>query len=218
VLKRHPLETTGGTQEFRVLSEPDVPRLIVSSRLPEAEKFERWIFEEVLPSIRKTGSYLSPSQRADKLELENTAMRLKLELFEEYHEEILYDFDQMAAAIGTYHKPPFGRNHLKDWLVKHGILCKQHCKNDKPIQKYIDDKWFFPLIHEWKRNRNRRYEFRYLITQRGFNKLVDLAIQERLITLPAPANQCLPFEPVYRTETDITAVIQRDYTVADYGQ
>ncbi len=34
-------------------------RLICSSQLPEAEKFERWVFEEVLPSIRKTGGYIA---------------------------------------------------------------------------------------------------------------------------------------------------------------
>lgn len=56
--KRHPLLTPGGTQEVRVLSEPDVLRLIVRSKLPEAVQFERWIFEEVLPAIRKSGGYM----------------------------------------------------------------------------------------------------------------------------------------------------------------
>jgi prophage antirepressor-like protein len=57
VAKRYPLSTTGGMQEVRVLSEPDVMRLIVHSKLPAAERFERWVFEEVLPTIRKTGTY-----------------------------------------------------------------------------------------------------------------------------------------------------------------
>ena len=57
VAKRYPLQTAGGTQEVRILSEPDVLRLIISSKLPAAEAFERWVFEEVLPSIRKTGAY-----------------------------------------------------------------------------------------------------------------------------------------------------------------
>lgn len=57
VVKRYPLQTAGGTQEVRVISEPDMLRLIVGSKLPAAERFERWIFEEVLPSIRKSGSY-----------------------------------------------------------------------------------------------------------------------------------------------------------------
>ena len=57
VQKLHPLQTPGGRQDVRVLSEPDVLRLIVNSTLPAAERFERWVFEEVLPSIRNTGSY-----------------------------------------------------------------------------------------------------------------------------------------------------------------
>jgi len=54
-------------QEFRVLSEADVLRLIVHSKLPEAEKFERLVFEEILPTIRRTGGYgaiLSPKPSA----------------------------------------------------------------------------------------------------------------------------------------------------------
>lgn len=55
--KHRPLPTGGGVQEMRVISEPDVLRLIVNSKLPAAERFERWVFEDVLPSIRKTGGY-----------------------------------------------------------------------------------------------------------------------------------------------------------------
>ena len=57
VAKRYPLETPGGMQELRIISEPDMLRLVVNSNLPSAERFERWVFEEVLPSIRKTGTY-----------------------------------------------------------------------------------------------------------------------------------------------------------------
>ena len=58
---RYPLPTAGGLQETRILTEPDVLRLIVSSTLPAAEAFERWVFEEVLPSIRRTGRYAAPA-------------------------------------------------------------------------------------------------------------------------------------------------------------
>ena len=61
VTKRYPLSTPGGLQEVRIISEPDMLRLIVGSKLPAAERFERWVFEEVLPSIRKTGAYVDPA-------------------------------------------------------------------------------------------------------------------------------------------------------------
>ena len=61
VTKRYPLQTPGGLQEVRIISEPDMLRLIVGSKLPAAERFERWVFEEVLPSIRKTGRYEVPA-------------------------------------------------------------------------------------------------------------------------------------------------------------
>ena len=57
----HPIpDAKGRAQPTRVLTEADVLRLIVSSTLPAAEAFERWIFEDVLPSIRKTGRYAMP--------------------------------------------------------------------------------------------------------------------------------------------------------------
>ena len=50
--------TAGGSQEANYISEGDLYRLIVSSKLPAAEKFERWVFDEVLPSIRHNGGYV----------------------------------------------------------------------------------------------------------------------------------------------------------------
>lgn len=49
--------TKGGNQEIVFINEPNLYRLIIKSRKPEAEPFEAWVFEEVLPQIRKTGKY-----------------------------------------------------------------------------------------------------------------------------------------------------------------
>ncbi|MGN0598333.1 MAG: Bro-N domain-containing protein [Oscillospiraceae bacterium] len=49
--------TNGGKQSVKYINEGNLYRLIISSKLPAAEKFERWVFDEVLPSIRQNGSY-----------------------------------------------------------------------------------------------------------------------------------------------------------------
>ena len=49
--------TNGGEQTVNYIPEGDLYRLIVKSKLPQAEKFERWVFDEVLPAIRKNGTY-----------------------------------------------------------------------------------------------------------------------------------------------------------------
>ncbi|MBS0343413.1 MAG: Bro-N domain-containing protein [Proteobacteria bacterium] len=96
VQKLHPLQTAGGRQEVRVLSEPDVLRLIVNSTLPAAERFERWVFEEVLPSIRKTGTYVvAPSS---PLKLTTEAARAFPPLFRVAR---LLGCDKNAAAISA---------------------------------------------------------------------------------------------------------------------
>ena len=58
VVKRDTL-TDGGLQQISFLPEGDLYRLIVHSKLPSAERFERWVFDEVLPTIRKHGAYLT---------------------------------------------------------------------------------------------------------------------------------------------------------------
>ena len=63
VTKRYPIvDSLGRTQDARFLTEPDLYRLIVSSQMPTAQEFEKWVFEEVLPTIRKTGQYSQPQQ------------------------------------------------------------------------------------------------------------------------------------------------------------
>lgn len=60
VIKRT-LMTDGGPQELAFIGESDVYRLVARSKLVAAETFECWIFEEVLPSVRKYGGYLTPA-------------------------------------------------------------------------------------------------------------------------------------------------------------
>lgn len=61
------IPTNGGIQDMLVIPEGDLYRLIVNSKLPTAEKFELWVFDEVLPSIRKTGSYQKPMTQLEIL-------------------------------------------------------------------------------------------------------------------------------------------------------
>jgi hypothetical protein len=51
------MATPGGVQSVTVLEEGGIYQLILGSHLPIAEEFQDWVFEEVLPSIRKTGKY-----------------------------------------------------------------------------------------------------------------------------------------------------------------
>ena len=56
-VKHRIVDITGFEQPMNVIPEGDVYRLIIRSKLPSAEKFEVWVFDEVLPTIRQTGKY-----------------------------------------------------------------------------------------------------------------------------------------------------------------
>ncbi len=63
----HSMDTPSGKQEMGIISEAGLYSLILRSRKPEAKAFKRWVTHEVLPSIRKTGAYLSPGMSNEQV-------------------------------------------------------------------------------------------------------------------------------------------------------
>ena len=62
-------DTLGGNQNMTVINESGLYSLILSSKLPTAKKFKHWVTSEVLPSIRKTGGYISGQENMSDSEL-----------------------------------------------------------------------------------------------------------------------------------------------------
>ena len=60
------IPTNGGKQTVKIIPEGDIYRLIIKSKLPSAEKFESWVFDTVLVSIRETGGYIPVSESDDE--------------------------------------------------------------------------------------------------------------------------------------------------------
>ena len=75
--------TNGGRQEMSFITEGDVYRLTARSELPGAEKFESWIFDVVLPSIREHGAYMTPATVDDLVRDPDLIIRLCQQLKEE---------------------------------------------------------------------------------------------------------------------------------------
>ncbi|WP_193089072.1 Bro-N domain-containing protein [Advenella sp. FME57] len=121
VAKRYPLPTAGGKQEIRIINEPDLFRLVVNSQLHSAEKFERWVFEEVLPTIRKTGGYQVRAeprkQTAEALKLTPLAIRAAR----------AFGLDKNAAAISANQlvRKLTGVNLLEDFGSTHLVAENQ---------------------------------------------------------------------------------------------
>ena len=61
----HRLLTNGGNQDIKIIPEGDVYKLIMKSQLPLAEKFQDWVCNEVLPTIRETGGYVQKDRAID---------------------------------------------------------------------------------------------------------------------------------------------------------
>ncbi|WP_234457361.1 phage antirepressor [Corynebacterium macginleyi] len=79
VVNHHPLETAGGIQQVRFISEGDLYRLFVSSKPSAAQQFEGWVFDDVLPSTRRHGMYAIDELLNDDECLERAIATLRAE-------------------------------------------------------------------------------------------------------------------------------------------
>lgn len=165
VVKRHPIiDRLGRRQEVRILSEPDVMRLICGSKLPAAERFERWVFEEVLPAIRRTGRYApledaladDPNMvmargliAADKLIKQKDAQIAELEAqIDRDHDKVVFAERLLASetplSLGTAAKllrratgVEIGSLRLFHYLLDTGYLCRVRDRG-VPTQRAIE--------------------------------------------------------------------------------
>lgn len=80
--------TPGGRQNFVIINESGLYSLILSSKLPTAKQFKRWVTSEVLPNIRKTGGYIAGQENLSDSELMAKAMLVAQRTIEERNKQI----------------------------------------------------------------------------------------------------------------------------------
>lgn len=133
---KHSTHISGKMQEVNFIGEGDMYRLITHSKLEPAERFESWVFDEVLPSIRKNGGYISGQENLSDEELLEKAVLVaqrKLaerdKIIEQQKQKIEQDKPKtiFADAVSTSHTS-----------ILIGDLAKLICQNGVQIgQKTI---------------------------------------------------------------------------------
>ena len=84
----HLTDNLGRKQKAKFISEGNLYRLIVHSKLPSAERFEKWVFDEVLPTIRKHGSYLTKEKLWEVATSPEALLKLCSDLLAEREENV----------------------------------------------------------------------------------------------------------------------------------
>lgn len=180
VLSKYPLLTAGGIQQANFVNEDGLYDVILDSRKSEAKKFRKWITSEVLPSIRKTGSYsVQPKlpsyaealrQLADKVEenerlqIENKDMKPKAEYFDEIVDRGgLTNFRDTAKLLGVSEKA------FIFFLIDKKYIYRDQKGTLKPVAKYVGT--YFEL-KEWVRGEKTGTQT--LITAKGKEQFLEL--------------------------------------------
>lgn len=155
--------TNGGIQQLVYINEKNLYKVIMRSDKPQAEPFQDWVCGEVLPSIRKTGSYsiqkLSRKELAQMvIEAEEEKERLQLEV-KKREDKIEQDKPKVlfADAVCTSKRSclvaelakilqqngvNIGQNRLFKWLRSNGYLCQKGQYYNQPTQKAMELKLF----------------------------------------------------------------------------
>lgn len=158
--------TSGGMQELSYINEGDVYRLIMRSKLPAAEKFETWVMDEVLPSIRKNGGYIAGQEALSDEELLSKALMVAQRKIDEKNELIAMQDSRIqemrpkeifADAVSASHTSiligdlaklicqngfQIGQKRLFEWLRKNGYLIKNGSSRNMPQQRYVEQGLF----------------------------------------------------------------------------
>ena len=184
---------SGKMQEINYIPEGDVYRLITHSKLPAAERFESWVFDTVLPSIRKTGGYIQGEESMSDDDLIARALVMaqkKIELREQQLKEKdaqlelqkpkvdfadhVTDSDN-AIDMGTFAKYAqkqgitMGRNTLFKWLRDRGVLMD----NNIPYQRYLNAGWFRVIENIYNTGSGQYTTPKTLVTGKGQVALIN---------------------------------------------
>ncbi|HBF5850635.1 TPA: phage antirepressor KilAC domain-containing protein [Clostridioides difficile] len=149
--------------EVNAIPESDMYRLIVNSKLPNAEKFESWVFDEVLPTIRKTGGYIHTTEDMSDDEIMARALQVAQKTIEKKSREIeekdkviqlqqpkVLFADSVASSdnsilVGELAKLlrqngiDTGQNRLFAWMRENGYLIKRKGEDyNIPTQKSMN--------------------------------------------------------------------------------
>lgn len=148
------IPSNGGIQKMKIIPEGDIYRLVIKSQLPTAEKFERWVFDEVLPSIRKHGMYaedellenpdllISVAQKLKEERERNKAPKAENERMKP--KEIFADAVSASdsamlvrdvAKLIKQNGIPLGEKRFYKWLRENGFICKG---TTSPTQKAME--------------------------------------------------------------------------------
>lgn len=146
-------DTLGGVQEMTIINESGLYSLVLSSKLPGAKKFRRWVTAEVLPAIRRTGGYRMPKDYPSALRALADAEEEKLALRAENEQQrqAIAEFQPLRQYIDTILSST-GAIATTQIAADYDISAKQLNKilHEEGLQHCINGQWILYRRHMGK--------------------------------------------------------------------
>lgn len=147
-LSSFPLEL--GQRGGWLINESGLYSLVLSSKLPSAKKFKRWVTSEVLPSIRKTGSYALPKDYPAALRALADAEEQRLRLLAENQQQaqVIADFEPIRQYVDTILESK-GTMATSQIAADYGLTAQKLNKilHDGGIQRNVNGQWLLYAKH-----------------------------------------------------------------------
>ena len=202
---KHPItDNLGREQDTLIINESGLYSLVLSSKMPEAKKFKRWVTTEILPAIRKHGAYMTDSVLEQAVSDPDFMIGLLTNLKEEKEKR------QLAEETNEKNKPKvlmaetmlaskeskdvgilstklqemgiknMGRNNLYKYFRDHGYVIKSGERRNLPTQRSIDLGIMDTDTRPYFRNDEIFYEDKTKITPKGFEYFINKFNEEAM--------------------------------------
>ena len=162
------IDSIGRRQQAKFINEGNMYRLIVNSKLPSAERFEKWVYDEVLPSVRQHGAYMTAETIEKALTDPDTIIKIATKLKEEQAKRMLLEAKVeeqkpkviFADAVATSNSSilvgelakllkqngvDMGQNRLFTWLRNNGYLIRRNGTDFNMPTQYSMDLGLFEI-------------------------------------------------------------------------
>ena len=179
ITKREVIDSLGRNQLMTIINESGLYSMILSSKLPNARKFKKWITSEVIPSIRKNGGYIAGQEKLTPEQIVANALIVAQNIIADKDKQIeemqpkadyfdaLVDRNLLTNFRDTAKELGIGEKDFIQYLIDHKYIYRDQKKTLKPYSSYAESGKGLFRVKEYSSRYSEHAGLQTLITPKG---------------------------------------------------